>query len=153
MKTGYNYFQNGQEEMSYTVNHRNADGTETLIAVTDTSEKAHFLSIAANAYKHEIKFIRAEGGKDGISKQYTGMVAGPFRQYPVTPEEAHEPKQEAVSYNPRKFVCVRTSDTEDLYTIMEKLDTGESNSVGYWVLAIDCSQKAAELIVKALNKM
>jgi hypothetical protein len=46
----YSWFQNHAEELSFTVVHKGSL-TITIIALTDTAEKAHFLATAANQYK------------------------------------------------------------------------------------------------------
>lgn len=52
-KEKYSWYFNREKEISYTVIHTESDGIETLIAITDTSEKAHFISKALNQFDFE----------------------------------------------------------------------------------------------------
>jgi len=63
MKNKYSWFSNHEEKLGYTIIHTE-DEVETIIAVTDTAEKAHFLSKAANQfdlerYESEVEKIKA----------------------------------------------------------------------------------------------
>jgi hypothetical protein len=49
----YSWFQNHEEEMSFTVIHTE-DDNETIMAITDTAEKADFITKACNKLHLEV---------------------------------------------------------------------------------------------------
>lgn len=75
MSNKYSWFQNHEETLSFTVVHKEND-VETIIAITEDAEKAHFIATACNAYtepkdaEHQIKDWKVKAEKwDALDKK------------------------------------------------------------------------------------
>lgn len=92
----YVFFQNEEEEFDFTVAHKDENGTETIIAVTDSAEKAHFLASAANRYEH---LETSQAGIELIAEERNRQI----EKEGYTP---HEDRQRYEDSNPLVYAAV-----------------------------------------------